>query len=158
VLEHPRRTRRRRRSPRPGRHAVGAQRGDHQSAGSTGVPVAGRRPQGSARRSPGRGGCPACPAPGRTAMAEPVGVAEGDPGEAEQRPRVVAQPAGGVVCPGRRRPVAASFASRPAPTSSPNDLVGGRGGQEAGEQPLARWRPTRGSLSSRSAVIVRRGR
>ena len=39
--------------------ALGLQRGDDEVGRQHGVPVAGRRPQGERRRSPGRGGCPA---------------------------------------------------------------------------------------------------
>jgi hypothetical protein len=84
-------------------------------------------------------------------MASRVGVAERDAGQAQQRPRVVAQPAGGVRSEGVGD-AGGEFGLQTRTHQQLDDLVGGLRGQEAGEQPFGRCRPTRGSLMSRSAV------
>ena len=115
--------------------ALGLQRGDDQVGRQHGVPVAGRRPQGEPDDRPAAAGV--LPVGARRGRRSPAGRRRrGRPRcRREQRPRVVAQPAGGV------RPEGVGDAGgqlglQAGADQQLDDLVGRLGGQEAGEQPL----------------------
>ena len=114
--------------------ALGLQRGDDEVGGQHGVPVAGRRPQGEADDRPAAAAVLPVGAL-EDGDGQPVGVAEGDAGQGEQRPRVVAQPAGGVRTQ-RVGDAGGELGLQAGADQQLDDLVGRLRGQEAGEQPL----------------------
>jgi hypothetical protein len=98
------------------------------------VPVPARRPQGLGDDRPAAAGVLPGDA-GQRRDRQPVGVGQRHPGQAQQRPGVVAQPAGSVRAERVGHP-GGQPRLEPRADQQPDHLVGRLRGQERGEQPL----------------------